>query len=52
VNQIAALMGGETVNIPPRAGESRITLANATKAKNQLGWTPKVRLEDWITEHK
>lgn len=52
VNQIAALMGGETVNIPPRAGESRITLANATKAKNQLGWTSKVRLEDWIAEHK
>jgi UDP-glucose 4-epimerase len=52
VNQIAALMGGETVNIPPRAGESRITLANANKAKEHLGWTSKVRLEDWIAEHK
>ena len=52
VNQIAEMMGGETVNIPPRAGESRITLANATKAKNQLGWNAQVRLEDWIAEHK
>jgi len=52
VNQIAELMGGETVNIPPRAGESRITLANANKAKEHLGWTAQVRLEDWIAEHK
>jgi len=52
VNQIAALMGGETVNIAPRPGESRITLANSNKAKRHLGWTPKVRLEDWIAAHK
>jgi len=52
VNEIAALMGGDTVNIPPRLGESRITLANASKAKTHLGWTPQVRLEDWIAEHK
>lgn len=52
VNEIAALVGGETVNIPPRLGESRITLANAAKAKEHFGWTPKVRLEDWITAHK
>jgi UDP-glucose 4-epimerase len=52
VNQIAAFMGGQTVNIPPRVGESRITLANANKAKEHLGWIPKVRLEEWIAEHK
>jgi len=52
VNEIAALMGGETVNIPPRLGESRITLANASKAKTHLGWTPKVCLEDWIAQYK
>jgi len=52
VNEIAKMMGGETVNIPPRQGESRITLANSNKAKEHLGWTPKVRLEDWIAEHK
>jgi UDP-glucose 4-epimerase len=52
VNEIAAMMGGETVNIPPRQGESRITLANASKAREHLGWTAKVRLEDWIAAHK
>lgn len=52
VNEIAALIGGETINIPPRLGESRITLANVNKAKEHLGWTPQVRLEDWIAEHK
>jgi UDP-glucose 4-epimerase len=52
VNQIAAMIGGDTVNIPPRQGEARITLANASKAREHLGWIPKVRLEDWITEHK
>lgn len=52
INEIAALMGGATTNIPPRSAESRISLANASKAKNQLGWTSKVRLEEWIAEHK
>jgi UDP-glucose 4-epimerase len=52
VNQIAALIGGDIVNIPARQGEARITLANASKAREHLGWIPKVRLEDWITEHK
>ena len=52
VNEIATLMGGATLNIPPRSAESRISLANASKAKNQLEWTSKVRLEEWIAEHK
>jgi UDP-glucose 4-epimerase len=52
VNEIAALMGGATINIPPRSAESRVSLANALKAKNQLGWTSEVRLEDWIATHK
>ena len=45
-------MGGETTTVPPRPGESRITLANSTKAKEHLGWTAQIRLEDWIAEHK
>jgi UDP-glucose 4-epimerase len=52
VNEIAKLIGGETINIPPRLGEARITLANSNKAKEHFGWNPKVRLEDWIAEHK
>jgi len=52
INEIAAMMGGETVNIPPRLGESRVTLANSSKANRHLGWIPRVRLEDWIAAHK
>jgi len=52
VNEIADMIGGERVNIPPRLGEARITLADNAKAKKQLGWIPKVRLEHWIAQHK
>ena len=45
------MVGGATVNIPARLGESRITLANITKTKSHLNWTPKVCLEDWLKEN-
>ena len=52
INEITAIMGGDTVTIPPRPAESLISLANANKAKEHLGWTSKVRLEEWIAAHK
>ncbi len=52
INEIASMMGGPVVNVPPRPAESRLSLADVTKAKEHLGWTPQVRLEDWIAEHK
>jgi UDP-glucose 4-epimerase len=52
INEIANHMGGATVNIPPRPAESRLSLADASKANTYLGWTAKVRLEDWISQHK
>jgi UDP-glucose 4-epimerase len=52
INEIAEMMGGERINIPPRVGESRITLSDSTKANEQLGWKPKVKLEDWINANK
>jgi len=27
-------------------------LADITFAKKHIGWTPKVRLEDWLAAHK
>ena len=27
-------------------------LADNTKVKTHLGWNPRIRLEDWIAEHK
>jgi len=50
INEIANAISNNQVNIPPRIGESRITLANNTKLKTIFGWQPKVKLIDWISE--
>ncbi len=52
INEIAALMGGEVAFIPPRPAESKLSLANASKARNEIGWSAEVRLEDWLAAHK
>ena len=58
INDIANLIsskGGDKagkpedkVYIPERKGESRVTLANRSKAENILGWFPKRNLEEYI----
>lgn len=52
INEIASHMGGETITVPPRPAESRISLADPSKANTYLGWTARVRLEDWISSNK
>ncbi|OGY45114.1 MAG: hypothetical protein A2729_05505 [Candidatus Buchananbacteria bacterium RIFCSPHIGHO2_01_FULL_39_14] len=47
VNEIAKLMKGETENIPPRI-EPHDGLADITKAKEILGWQPKIKIEEGI----
>ncbi len=42
------MVGGRHVFIPARSGEAQDTLANICKAKELLGWEPRVRVEDWI----
>lgn len=51
VNDIARMMGGKTVNIDPVV-EPRETLADNTKAKNLLGWEPRIIIEDWVPKYK
>ncbi len=51
VNEVAAMIGGETINIPPRI-EPKETLANNTLARELLGWEPNVNLPEWIKEYK
>ena len=51
VNEVAAMISNNTVNIPPRIGESRITLANNSKLNTTFGWSPKVKLEEWVKEN-
>ena len=48
VNQIAGMISNHTVNIPPRPGEARISLANNQKLCETFGWEPTMKLEDWI----
>jgi UDP-glucose 4-epimerase len=49
--EVARLIGGPTVFIEPRV-EARHSLADITKAKEILGWEPKVSFEDGIKELK
>ena len=51
VNQIAAMIGGPTVTVDPVV-EPRETLANNSKAKNLLGWSPSVIIEEWVPNYK
>ena len=50
VNEIAAMVSKNTVYLPPRIGESRVTLANNEKIEKTFGWRPQVKIEDWIAE--
>lgn len=48
INNIAEMVGGEKTHIPPRQGEARTTLANISKAKKLFGWTPEIKIDQWI----
>ena len=51
VNQIARMFDHETVNIAPRPGEARVSLANNQKLRKTFGWQPSMKLEDWLSSH-
>ena len=51
VNEIVKMYSHESINIPPRPGEARETLADNSKAKSILGWKPTVFLEDYLKEN-
>ncbi len=51
VNDIAALIGGETVNLPPRL-EPRASVAGISKAKELLTWEPTISFAEGIEELK
>lgn len=51
VNQISRMISDNTINIAPRAGEARISLANNQKLSKTFGWKPTMVLEDWIAAH-
>ncbi len=51
INQIAELLGGESIYVDPVV-EPRESLASITKAKDLLDWEPKQKIEDWIPKYK
>lgn len=52
VNEIVKLIGGEFIFVPPRPGDVRITHADNAKAKEILGWEPKIIFEEGIRQLK
>ncbi|VVB74025.1 L-arabinose 1-dehydrogenase (NAD(P)(+)) [uncultured archaeon] len=52
VNRIAELIGGERQYFPPRAGDILHTKADLTKAKELLGWEPKVDFDAGLLKVK
>ncbi len=50
VNWVAERIGGPTKHLPPRPGEPRHTLADASNAEKVLGWVPQVSTEEGLDE--
>jgi UDP-glucose 4-epimerase len=48
INRIVELLGGDFVFIPERPGEPLITHADISKIKNDIGWSPKICIEEGI----
>jgi len=53
INEIAALVDNEVghIHLPPRRGEAKETLADNSKAKDILGWSPSRSLEEEILSY-
>lgn len=51
ISQIARQISDNTINIAPRPGEARTSLAVISKITKTFGWQPKMKLEDWIGAH-
>ena len=48
INELAQMIGGDRLYTADRVGETRETLANNIRAREELGWYPKVTLEDYL----
>ena len=50
VNRVIELLGGEKVHIPKRPGEPECTFADISRIRLELGWEPKVSIEQGVAE--
>ena len=52
INEIANIISDKKINIPPRIGEARTTLADNTKLTTTFEWNPQVDLIEWVKKNK
>jgi UDP-glucose 4-epimerase len=51
INELAKMFkGAEVIHIPERRGEAEVTLADISFIRKMLGWKPKLKLKDYISE--
>jgi UDP-glucose 4-epimerase len=50
INQISRMISNNVINITPRPGETRLSLANNQKLRKAFDWQPTMKLEDWISD--
>jgi UDP-glucose 4-epimerase len=50
INQISYMISDNRINIAPRSGETRLSLANNQKFCKTFGWKPTMKLESWISK--
>ena len=50
VNRLVELLGGEKIHIPKRPGEPDSTFADIRRIIQDLGWSPKITIEEGVTE--
>jgi len=48
VNRLVELLGGDKVHIPKRPGEPDCTFADISRIQKELGWQPKVSIEEGV----
>ena len=46
------IIKGESVHIPARLAEARETVADISKVKKLLGWSPTIKLEDYLKKQQ
>ena len=50
INDLAVMIGGDRLYVAERVGETRETLANNMRAREELGWVPSINLVDYLNE--
>ncbi|MDA1197792.1 MAG: NAD-dependent epimerase/dehydratase family protein [Proteobacteria bacterium] len=48
INKIAQIFGGKRIFVPKRLGEPKRSLANISKIRKDINWTPKISIEEGI----